>query len=208
MFDQSIEPIDTCGCGAAGYLTTRRIPIDLNHGVGYIDNVPVYHCRSTTCREFTLPPAVSRRLEEIAEQMEKAKSSEAVYSWEFSPKQSLNPLQQTYTQSYLQAFTLQFAHRKYADARVILVEPGEAVFIHSTIDDSEYYLLCYEETSPAEKIWFSFLKFYYDGPELNYQEFIKWSEDGYLKELGRICIDEVEITLIDEFGEWLESSEL
>jgi len=35
-----------------------------------------------------------------------------------------------------------------------------------------------------------------------YEEFLEWSEDGHLKEIGRVTLEEVEDTLTDEFGEW------
>jgi len=95
-----------------------------------------------------------------------------------------------------------FSGREYADAHVILIVPGQAVFFRSTLEDTEYYLLRYEEDTNTEGIWFSFLKFYYEEPELTYEDFLEWSEDGYIKEIGRVTLDEVEDTLIDEFGEW------
>ncbi len=202
MFDQTIEPIDTCGCGDTGYLTTRTIPIDLNHGVGHIDKVPVYHCRSTDCQEFTLPPLVSRRLEAIAEQMEASLSSETIYTWETHQQaSSLDPFQPTNEQALLQSFTLQFANRTYADAHVVLIIPSQAIFLKSTIEDEEYYLLRYEPEAHTDGTWFSFLKFYYEESELTYEDFLEWSEDGYLKEIGRITLEEVEDALIDEFGD-------
>ena len=203
MFDQTIDPIDSCGCGDTGYLTTRTVPIDLAHGVGRIDNVPVYHCRSTGCQEFTLPPIVSRRLEDIAEEMETIQATEAVYTWESHPEQSLDPLQRTNDQTHLQAFTLQFGGREYADAHVVLIVPGQAIFFQSTLEDTEYYLLRYEEETRTDGIWFSFLKFYYEEPDFTYEDFLDWSEDGHLKEIGRVSLDEVEDTLIDEFGDWM-----
>ena len=203
MFDQTIEPIDTCGCGNTGYLTTRTIPIDLNHGVGHIDKVPVYHCRSTDCQEFTLPPLVSRQLEAIAEQMEDSLSREAVYTWDTQQKaSSLDPLQPTNEHAILQSFTLQFASRKYEDAHVVLIIPGQAIFLHSTIEDEEYYLLQYVPEAKTDGTWFSFQKFYYEELELTYEDFLEWSENGHLKEIGRITLEEVEDALIDEFGDW------
>ncbi|SPF50764.1 conserved hypothetical protein [Candidatus Desulfosporosinus infrequens] len=203
MFDQTIDPIDSCGCGDTGYLTTRTVPIDLVHGVGRIDNVPVYHCRSTACQEFTLPSIVARRLEDIAEEMEKVQSTEGVYTWESHPEQSLDPLRRKNEQTHLQAFTLQFASREYADAHVVLIVPGLAIFFQSTIDASEYYLLRYEAETRQDGLWFSFLKFYYEEPELTYEDFLEWSEDEHLKVIGLIAFDEVEDTLIDEFGDWV-----
>ena len=202
MFDQTIDPIDSCGCGDIGYLTTRTIPIDLVHGVGRIDNVPVYHCRSTACQEFTLPSIVSRRLEEIAEEMEKLEATETMYTWESQQSWSADPIRRTNEQTHLQAFTLQFGSREYADAHIVLIVPGQAIFFQSTLEYTEYYLLRYEVESRTDGIWFSFLKFYYEEPELTYEDFLAWSEDGHLKEIGLITLEEVEDTLIDEFGDW------
>lgn len=201
MFDQTIEPIDTCGCGDTGYLTTRTVPVDLVHGVGHIENVPIYHCRSKDCQEFTLPSIVARRLDDIAGEMENTLAKEAIYSWVASGEQSLDPLLAN-NQTHLQAFTLQFGSREYADAQVALIVPGQAIFFQSTLEETEYYLLRYEEDSRTEGIWFSFLKFYYEEPELTYENFLEWSENGHLKEIGRVSLDEVEDTLTDEFGEW------
>ncbi|MHB8076159.1 hypothetical protein [Desulfosporosinus fructosivorans] len=202
MFDQTLDPLDTCGCGDTGYLTTRTVPVDLVHGVGHIANVPIYHCRSKSCQEYTLPPIVARRLDNISEEMENTQATDAVYTWIALGEQSLDPLQQANNQSNLQAFTLQFGGREYADARVVLLVPGHAIFFQSTLEETEYYLLRYEENRHTEGVWFSFLKFYYHEPELIYEDFLEWSEDGHLKEIGRISLDEVEDTLIDEFGEW------
>jgi len=174
----------------------------LLHGVGYIENVPIYHCRSKNCQEFTLPPIVSRRLDDIAEEMENTQATEAVYTWIAYGEQSLDPLRRANDQTHLQAFTLQFGDREYADAHVVLIVPGQAIFLQSTLEETEYYLLRYEENSCTDGIWFSFLKFYYEEPELTYEDYLEWSEDGHLKEIGRITLDEVEDTLIGEFGEW------
>jgi len=208
--DEIIEPIDTCGCSDIGYLTARTIPIDLAHGVGHVDNVPVYHCRSTSCQEFTLPSVVSRRLEVIAEQMEESQIRETTYTWENKQKPAYDPLlepalvhpHQTNDQIPLHAFTLQFVNRKYEDARVVQIVPGQAIFFQSKLEETEYCLLRYEEDSRTEVIWFSFLKFYYEEPDLTYEDFLEWSENGHLKELGRMTLEEVEDILIDEFGEW------
>ncbi|HZK54928.1 MAG TPA: hypothetical protein VFC84_12135 [Desulfosporosinus sp.] len=202
MFNETLDPSDSCGCGDTGYLTTRTIPVDLVHGVGRIANVPIYHCRSENCQEFTLPASVARRLDDIQEDMEKTQATEAAYSWMAHSGQSLDPDQRANAQTNLQAFTLQFSSREYADAQVVLIIPGQAIFLHSTLEDSEYYLLRYEEDRHSEETWFSFLKFYYEEPELMYDEFIEWSEDGHLKEIGRVTLEEVEDTLTDEFGEW------
>jgi hypothetical protein len=200
VFD-SVDPIDTCGCGDIGYLTTRTIPIDLAHGVGHIDNVPVYHCQNVSCTEYTLPSAVSRRLEDIAEKMEKDLVLKAVYAWSSRPDEP--QLSLNHQQIILEAFTLKFNNRVYDDARVIFVVPGEAIFFQSNLEDTEFYVLRYEENSSnTDGIWFSFLKFYYDEPDLTYENFIEWSEDGYLKEIGTISLDEVEDILVDEFGDY------
>jgi len=205
VFDQTLDPTDTCGCGDIGYLATRTVPVDLVHGVGNIQNVPIYHCRSKNCQEFTLPPIVARRLDDIAEEMESTQATEVVYTWVTYGK-SLDPLERGNDQTHLQAFTLQFGSREYADAHVVLIVPGQSIFFHSTLEETEYYLLRYEENSRTEGIWFSFLKFYYEEPEFIYEDFLEWSEDGRLKEIGRVSLDEVEDTLTDEFGEWEEVS--
>ena len=191
--DQYLDPSDTCGCGDTGYLTVKTVPIDLAHGVGYVKKVPVYLCRSQSCNDFTLPQAVARRLEDIAEEMEKSGAEEVVFSW-FSGDAT--------AQAHRQAFTLQFNCREYEDARVVLVVPGQAVFLQSTTEPSEYYLLHYEENYNTEGTWFSFIKFYYDEPGFSYEEFLDWAEDGYLKELGCLSMDEVEDALVSELGEW------
>lgn len=202
MIEQAIEPVDTCGCGDVGYLTTRRVPMDLVHGVGRIDNVPVYHCGSSSCPEYSLPPIVSRRLEEIAEEMETTQTEETVYTWSPSPEQAPDSQQRNHEEVHLQAFTLQFGTRQYEDAKVVLIVPGQEIFFRSTLEASEYYLLRYEAAQRTEGTWFSFNKFYYEEPELTYEDFLKWSEDGHLKEIGQITQEEVEDTLTDEFGDW------
>lgn len=206
MFDLSIDPVDTCGCGDIGYLTTRTVPIDLANGVGRIENVPVYRCRSTTCEEFTLPTIVARRLDDIAEQMEKTDSTKVVFTWVNHQESSLDPLLKTsrdpLSAVHIQAFTLQFVSREYEDAKVVQVIPSHAIFLKSTLEDMEYYLLRYEPESRTEGVLFSFHKFYYEELDFSYEDFLKWSEDGHLKEIGQIPMDEVEDALIDEFGEW------
>ena len=202
MFNETLEPIDACGCGDIGYLTTRTIPVDLAHGVGRIQNVPIYHCRSKSCQEFTLPPIVARRLDNISEEMENTQATDAVYTWVANSGQSPDSLQRANDQTNLQSFTLQFGGREYPDAHVVLIVPGHAIFFHSTLEETEYYLLRYEEDRHSEETWFSFLKFYYEEPELTYEDFLEWSEDGHPKEIGRVTLDEVEDTLIGEFGEW------
>ncbi|SHH91183.1 hypothetical protein [Desulfosporosinus lacus] len=212
MFDEDeiIEPIDMCGCGDMGYLTAKTIPIDLAHGPGRVANVPVYHCRAASCQEYTLPSLVSRRLEIIAEQMEEERIKETAYTWgnkqesthDKLPEPVLAPLLHTNDQIPLQAFTFQFVNRQYEDARVVQIVPGQAVFFQSKLEETEYYLIRYEEDTRTEGIWFSFQKFYYEEPDFTYEDFLEWSEDGHLKELGKIALEEVEDTLIDEFGDW------
>lgn len=204
MFAQTLDPSDTCGCGDVGYLTTRTIPVDLAHGVGHIENVPIYHCRSKSCQEYTLPQSVTRRIEDIAEEMENTGAKKAVYTWSSAGKQNSASRQQEQAnvQAHLQAFTLQFSGREYEDARVVLVVPGQAVFLQSALESSEYYLLHFEANYPAEGIWFSFFKFYYEEPDLTYEKFLTWSEDGYLKEIGCLNIEDVEDALLEEFGAW------
>jgi len=149
-----------------------------------------------------LPPIVARRLDDIEEDMENNQATDAVYTWMAHGGQSLDPDQRDDAQTTLQAFTLQFGSREYADAHVVLIVPGHAIFLHSTLEDTEYYLLRYEEDRHSEETWFSFMKFYYEEPELTYDDFLEWSEDGHLKEIGRVTLEEVEDTLTDEFGEW------
>ena len=202
MADQFLAPSDICGCGDTGYLTTKTIPIDLADGVGYVKNVPVYRCRSRSCQEYTIPHAAARRLEDIAEEMEAGGVTETVYAWDSGGEPDPGSLSQTAAQAQLQAFTLQFSGREYEDAQVVLVVPGQAVFLQSNTEASEYYLLYYEENYNAEGSWFSFFKFYYETPKFTYEEFLKWSEDGYLKELGCLNLEDVEDALLDEFGDW------
>ena len=210
MFDEdnTIEPIASCGCGDTGYLTVRTIPIDLAHGVGYIDNVPVYHCRSASCQEFTLPPVISRRLETIAEEMEETLQTQAAYTWGDHDNPPPGPLPDdssslspSNTSIPLQAFTLQFVNREYEDAKVVEIIPGEAVFLQSKLEEAEFYQLRYEEDPLREGTWFSLQKFYYDKANFSYADFLIWAEDSHLKELGIIPLEEVEDTFLDEFGE-------
>jgi len=212
MFNQSLDPVDTCACGDTGYLTTRTVPIDLAHGVGYIEKVPVYHCQSSECHEYTLPSVVSHRLEDIAEHMEETSLTNAIFTWVSTQDDSLSsqsiPSLGSLEEVQVQAFTLQFLNRKYEDAQVVLVVPGQAIFLKSTVEDAEYYLLRYEAESTAEGIWFSLHKFYYEETEFTYEDFLAWSEDGYLKEIGRLTLEEVEDALTDEFGEDVALSSL
>lgn len=202
-----LDPVDACGCGDEGYLTTWTIPIDLAHGVGRITNVPVYHCRNQSCPEYNLPQAVSRRLDELAEQMEEVNSLEQAFSWETDEEPSLDPLKQADQASALiQAFTLRLVNREFEDARVALVIPGQAVFLQSKSDQTEYYALQYLPgyTSPGN--WFSFSKFYHEGSgltALTADQFESFADDGLTKELAVLEMQEVDDTLSDHFGEIL-----
>lgn len=203
LLDQSIDPVDTCGCGDIGYLTTRTVPINLSDGVGHIENVPVYRCRTKDCGEFTIPTIVAHRLDDIAEQMEMTHLTKLVFTWVNPQELSISPLtsHDPFSEVHIQAFTLQFVSREYEDARVILVIPSQAIFFKSFLEDAEYYLLRYEPESRTERVLFSFYKFYYEDPNFSYEDFLIWSTDGQLKEIGQITMDEVEDALIDEFGE-------
>ncbi len=206
-----LDPIDVCGCGDEGYLTTRTVPVDLIHGVGQVHKVPIYHCRSSLCPEYTLPLEVSRRLDELAEDMEAKQLLETDFSWpgeaEKTQPQSQIPHIQSKTvasrNSLVQAFTLQFAHREYEDVRVILVVPGEAVFFQSTSDEAEYYLLRFEPEARQQGFWFSLSKFYHDDPSLDLTSLSQDGSGEYMKELGLLVLEEVDDSLIDEFGEIL-----
>ena len=201
-----LQPVDVCGCGDEGFLTTRTIPVDLIHGVGQVRNVPVYHCRSPLCTEYTLPLEVSRRLDELAEEMEDKEILEQDFAWPSerqanAPTDAPAPAQEANTEhSLVQAFTLQFANREYEDARVVLVIPGEAVFFQSTIDKSEHYVLRHEPEAGKPGIWFSFSKFYQDDPTIALTDHLEENSNEYIKELGLLGLEEVEDSLLDEFG--------
>lgn len=204
-----LEPVDVCGCGDEGYLSVRTITIDLAHGVGKLHRVPVYHCRSNACPEYTVPESVSRRLEVLAEEMEAENSLEMEFNWleksqeksqensgdrgaTARPKDPLEPL--------VQAFTLKFIDREYEDAQVVFVLPGLAVFLQSRLDPSEFYLLRYAPETHNTGIWFSFAKFYSDQPQVEFESFLTEEPDVYLKELAVLALDEVEDSFSDEFG--------
>ncbi|KLU62122.1 hypothetical protein CEB3_c14850 [Peptococcaceae bacterium CEB3] len=201
-----LEPVDVCGCGDEGYLSIRTLPVDLAHGVGQIHRVPVYHCRSNTCPEYTVPDAVSRRLEVLAEEMEAEHSSEKEFSWP-EPHSRNRGRDRDLSgrgdarESLVQAFTLQFINREYEDARVVFVTPGQTIFLQSVLDPTEFYLLRYEPEEGAADAKFSVSKFYADEPILDFAGFTAGEPDGvYLKELALLALDEVEDALLDEFG--------
>lgn len=205
-----LEPIDVCGCGDQGFLTTRPVPIDLRHGVGQVLKVPVYHCRSSLCSQYSLPLEVSRRLDDLAEEMEDRQILETDFSW---PAEDKKPMSETPTQPLLgttadkdalvQAFTLQFTRREYDDARVVLIVPGEAVFFQSTVDESEHHLLRFEPETRQQGIWFTFFKFYKDDPSLDLTTLLSGDSEVYMKELGALVLEEVEDALTDTFGDVL-----
>lgn len=198
LFDKKdLEPVDTCGCGDVGYLTLRTLPIDLAQGAGKIYQVPVYHCRDECCKEYTIPPAVARRMEELAEDMEASGAKELQFGWKPNSLSEPKPNAQN---TIVQAFTLQFPGQEYEDARVILVVPGEYIFFQSKIDLSEHFCLHYEPEDKGKEIRFSFSKFYWDEAVFKYEDFLPWLENGYVKELGRVTNEEISDLLEDEFG--------
>ncbi|MFZ3373759.1 MAG: hypothetical protein WA131_12185 [Desulfitobacteriaceae bacterium] len=200
MFETSLEPTDYCGCEDIGYLTTRSIPIDLVHGVGKINLVPVYHCRTNSCTEFTIPSNVSRRIDELAEKMETLNSLELDFYWKIATDNPVDILSNSSELTSLQAFLIQIDNREYEDAKVIRIVPEQAVILQSFLDPTEYYILQYEpEHSPAG-VWLSLSKFYYDKPDLTYEDFVKLAEEGRSKELGVFTFNETEETLAEEFG--------
>jgi hypothetical protein len=67
MSNDFLEPVDYCGCGDIGYLTTRSLNMDLIQGPVKINKVPVYHCRTAACPEYKIPLKAAHRLDELAE---------------------------------------------------------------------------------------------------------------------------------------------
>lgn len=203
MNKHQLEPIDLCGCGDTGYLITRTIPVDLAQGAGKIHHVPVYHCREKSCPEYNLPALVAQRIDELAEDMENLNSLETEFKWPTDEglDNDLAPSQESLA-SLLLSFTLKFTNRHYEDAEIILVVPGQAIFCQSRLDKSEYYVFNYEPDVTSQGIWFSVSKFYFDEPELNYDDYLSWTQEGgHLKELGLLNQEEIEEYLTDEFGE-------
>ncbi len=207
MSSNLLSPVDACGCGDTGYLTTRTLPIDLAHGVGKVHLVPVYHCGSGQCEQYSLPEDVSRRLEDIAEVMEEKLTLEETFTWpdQQKPTPSLDPLRQSDTlESITQAFTLRLSNREYEDGKVYLIVPGQAVVFKSYLDDTEYYVLRHIPGISIENISFSFSKFYADQPVQSLEEITALEEEGQLKELAVLKLDDVEDALNDEFGDIIE----
>ncbi len=200
MFETSLEPTDYCGCGDIGYLTTRSIPIDLVHGVGKINQVPVYHCRTNSCTEFMIPSNVSRRLDELAEKMETLNSFELDFYWNIATDNTVDILNNSSELTSLHTFLLQLDNREYEDAKVIHVVPERAVILQSLIDQTEYYILQYEPEHSTSGIWLSLSKVYFDKPDLTYEDFVNLAEEGRSKELGGFTFKETEEALEEEFG--------
>ncbi len=199
MFETSLEPTDYCGCGDVGYLTTRSLPIDLVHGVGKINHVPVYHCQIDSCPEFMIPSKVTQRLDELADKMETQNSSELEFYWKTASDNTDN-LDNTSELASLQAFILRLNNREYEDAKVILIVPEQAVIFQSSLDRTEYFILQYEPEHSLSGIWLSLSKFYCEKPDPTYGDFVNLAEEGLSKELGVFTFNETEETLEEEFG--------
>jgi hypothetical protein len=195
LFDENLPPVDICGCGDTGYLTSRTLPIDLLHGPGKVYNVPVYTCGDSMCDEYTIPSVVASRLDALAEEMEQTKQLMIEFSWKSSDHS--NPMDSTL--ALIQAFTWKFLHRAYEDAQVILVIPGDTILLQSQIDTTEYYSLKYL-AEEENGVWFSFSKFFLEDTQLTYEKYLEITP-LYPKELATLKIDEVEDALIEEFGE-------
>ena len=197
MSKDTLLPVDQCGCGDTGYLTSRTLPLSLEHGTGKVLNVPVYSCGSTMCDEYTIPSVVASRLDDIAEEMESQGLLSIVFSWEASGEDTSN-----YQDSLTQGFVWKFHRRSYEDAKVILVLNGDTIVIQSKIDPNEYYALKRLEES-KDGVFFSFSKFIDEDPELTYEKYIEL-EPSFQKELGTLKLEEIEDILIEEFGDLCE----
>jgi hypothetical protein len=188
---KELSPIDLCGCGDNGYLTKRTLPIDLAQGLGHIHQVPVYHCGSEFCDQYTLPSPVVTRIDELAEKMEEQNVNFLDFTWEDQSEGSQE------SAALVEAFIWKYTNRQYEDAKVIFIIPGQSIVFQSRLDDSEYYHLQYLQKD-EKGTWFSFHKFYSDEP-LTVESFLDF-EPSFTKELGFITLDEVEETLLEEFG--------
>lgn len=198
LLNEALSPVDQCGCGDTGYLTSRTLPIALNHGAGKVINVPVYSCGSSMCDEYTIPSAVASRLDEIAEEMEAKGLLSAQFSW----KPTTEGEAPDYQTSLTQGFIWKFHRRSYEDAQVILVIPGETIVLQSKIDPTEFFKLkCIEDNK--EGVIFSFSKFFDDSEDFSYEKYLEL-EPSFEKELGFLKMNEIEDTLIEEFGEIIE----
>ncbi|HVJ49513.1 hypothetical protein [Desulfitobacterium sp.] len=187
---KELSPIDLCGCGDTGYLSKRTIPIDLAQGLGHIHQVPIYHCGSKLCDQYTLPSLVVSRIDDLADIMEE----KGLQSLEFYWEDQEGP--QDFS-SLVESLIGRLSNHKYEDVIVIFVLPGQSIVFQSQQDSSEFYQLKYLQKDD-KGTWFSFLKFYSEEP-LTVEEFPEY-EPTYVKELGVIAIDEVEDALNDEFG--------
>ncbi|AGA69625.1 hypothetical protein Desdi_2184 [Desulfitobacterium dichloroeliminans LMG P-21439] len=198
LLSEALSPVDQCGCGDTGYLTSRTLPIALNLGAGKVINVPVYTCSSSMCDEYTIPSAVAPRLDEIAEEME----AKELLSIQFSWKPTLEDEASDYQDSLAQGFIWRFHRRSYEDAQVLLVINGDTILLQSKIDPTEYYTLKRLEDS-KEGIQFSFSKFFEEDQDLTYEKFIEL-EPSFQKEIGTIKMEELEDMLLEEFGETID----
>ncbi|WP_072773953.1 hypothetical protein [Desulfitobacterium chlororespirans] len=194
LLNDTLSPVDQCGCGDTGYLTSRTLPIALDHGAGKVINVPVYSCGSSMCDEYRIPSAVASRLDELAEEMEAKGVLVMAFSWEASPEDTLG-----YQDSLSQGFIWKFQNRSYEDARVLFVINGDTLVLQSKLDPTEYYLLKRLEES-KDGVFFSFSKFIEEDEELTYEKYIEL-EPSFQKELGVVKMEEVEDMLSEEFGE-------
>jgi len=205
LLPNTLSPVDQCGCGDTGYLTSRTLPIALNHGVGKVVDVPVYACNNSLCDKYNLPAIVASRLDEIADDMEAKGLLSAKFSWSTaSEAQASDDQVETkdkadFKESLVEGFVWSFHQRNYEDAKVILVLHGDTVVLQSKLDPTEYYVLKRMEES-REGIFFSFSKFFEDDTELTYEKYIAL-EPSFQKLLGTIKLEEVEDIFIDEFGE-------
>ncbi|MEL1136606.1 hypothetical protein AAC978_15650 [Desulfitobacterium sp. THU1] len=198
LLSEALSPVDQCGCGDTGYLTTRTLPIALNHGAGKVINAPVYSCSSSMCEEYTIPSAVASRLDEIADEME----AKELLSMQFSWKPTSDGEASDHQDSLAQGFIWRFHRRSYEDAQVLLVINGDTILLQSKLDPTEYYTLKRLEDS-KEGIQFSFSKFFEDDEELTYEKFIEL-EPSFQKELGILKMEELEDMLLEEFGEIID----
>lgn len=197
MLDTTVAPTDYCGCGDIGYLTTQSLPINLAHGTGKINKVPVYRCRTETCPEYMISSNVSRRLDELAEKMETLNSFEIDFSWETDTDTTESVNNEL---TYLYAFLLQLDNNVYEDAKVIIIIPEQAVIFQGLSDPTEYHILQYEPENNSSGIWLSLSKFYYEKKDLTYQDFLNLAELDLIKQLGVFTYQETEVVLEEIFG--------
>jgi hypothetical protein len=195
LFNEDLSPVDFCGCGDTGYLTSRTLPIDLIHGAGKVLKVPVYSCGDSLCDQYAIPSIVATQLDKLAEEMEQSGQFTVEFSW----KNSINGKTIDPTTALTQAFTWKFLHRVYEDAKVILVIPGETILLQRKIDPTEYFAITHLPEQD-NGVWFSFSKFFEEDTDLTYEKYLEL-DPGFSKELGVLKLDEVEDALVEEFGE-------